>query len=137
LEIDKAVATGQKLLDTNPNYEGKTKYRNSWHSRKSTRESNRGRPQNRSRDTRNHEQSKTRLPGKNPAGFSVARELAQPAARPALRRLSWPVGFLPNVLSGPEKFSGALLRKVHAWRDAVSQRVRLSPRRGSVFREPK
>ena len=137
MDIDKAVAPWQKLLDPNPNYEGKDKVLELMAQAKNTRELNRGRRQSRCPNRRNHEQSKTGLPGKKSGGLQSRASFAQPAARPALRLLFWPVGSSPNVLSGPEKFSGALLRKEHAWPGAVHLRVRLSPRLGSAFREPK
>ncbi len=59
MDIDKAVATGQKLLDTNPNYEGKDKVLELMAQAKNTRELNRGHQQSRCPNRRNHEQSKT------------------------------------------------------------------------------
>ena len=91
MDIDNAVATWQKLLDTNPNYEGKDKVLELMAQAKNTRELNRGRRQSRCPNGRNQEQSKTGLPGKKSGGLQSRASLAQPAARPALRLLFWPV----------------------------------------------
>src|ERR1035437_6017456 len=137
LDNDKGLATWQKLLDTNPNYEGKDKVLELMAQAKNTRELNRGRRQSRCPIGRNQEQSKTGLPGKKSGGLQSRASFAQPAARPALRLVFWPGCFLAHAVFWVEEFSGALQRKEHAWRDAVHLRVRLSPRLGSAFREPK
>jgi len=69
---------------------------------------------------------------------SVQREdFAQPAARPAFRLLSLSVGSWPNVLSGPEKFSGDLPPRARAWRDGAHLLARSPTSFESAFPELK
>src|ERR1019366_2102100 len=74
MDIDNAVATWQKLLDTNPNYEGKDKVLELMAQAKNTRELNRGRRQ---KAVARMEGIRSRVRpdwvARSPAGFSLAR----------------------------------------------------------------